>query len=56
MEKFLLILILGLFSSKINPSIIFGKNTTFDVENNYIFNFKYNGPGNDALLVFLNPI
>ena len=53
MEKFLLILIFGLFSSKINPSIIFGKNTTFDVENNYIFNLKYNGPGNDTLLVYL---
>ena len=53
MEKFLLILFFGLFSSKIYPSIIFGKNTTFDLENNHIFNLKYNGPGNDALLVYL---
>lgn len=54
-EKIFLIgFIFTLVSSKTNPSVQLGVNTTFD-RNNNLFEFNYNGKGKDLILFNINP-
>ena len=48
----LLFILFSLLSSKIIPSIELGVNTTLDMDNT-VFNFEYNGPGKDLILMYI---
>ena len=51
---FLLIFLFTLVSSKEDPYIKFGAKYSFDVETNSKFKLKYKGPGNDAILLYID--